>query len=110
MEPLRENRRTKRLPLHVPVHVYGRVENDKPFRDVTQTLLINAHGGLLPLSAKVERGQKLVLVHSITQEERECRVVTVSPAPEGKRAVGIEFIAGDHFWHVSFPATSRQAL
>lgn len=110
MEPLIENRRTKRLPLHVPVRVYGRVENDKPFRDITQTLLINAHGGLLPLDANVERGQRLVLVHSITQEERECRVVSVSPAPEGKIAVGVEFVTGDHFWHVSFPATGRQAL
>ncbi len=95
------HRRSKRLPLQVPVHVYGRTPDNSPFRDKTRTLTVDAHGARLSLSADVEPGQSLLLVHSFTQEERECRVVHVGPKRNGRRKVGIEFARpGDNFWHV----------
>jgi hypothetical protein len=49
---------------------------------------------------KVKRGQTLLLVNVITEEERECRVVYVK-SNLWSRKVGVEFtsIKGD-FWHV----------
>jgi len=98
-----KNRRSKRLPLSIPVRVYGRTLDNQPFRDFTETKSVSVHGGLLPIAARVKRGQTLLLVHGFTDEERECRVVYVE-SKRRKRKVGVEFteVRGD-FWHV-YPA------
>jgi hypothetical protein len=59
------------------------------------------------LAAKVARGQTVLLVNAITEEERECRVVYVESRLWGKRKIGIEFAtnSGD-FWHV-YPSLVR---
>lgn len=101
---MEEKRRCKRLPLSIPVRVYGRTPEDHPFREATVTKAVNLHGGLLPLAPRVQRGQKVLLVNSYTAEEREARVVSVHGAGRGKKSVAIEFtdIRGD-FWHVFTP-------
>lgn len=102
------HRRSKRFPVEVAVGVYGRTRDNRPFRDVTRTLAVNAYGGLLTLSAAVEEGQSLLLVNSFTQEERECRVVCVEPANDGRRKVGVEFTRPrGNFWHIYFPLVDR---
>jgi hypothetical protein len=90
--------------------VYGRTPKNIPFRDITATKDVSAQGGRIPLSSKVELGQTVLLVHSLTGEERECRVVHVEPRKRGKTKklvtvrVGVEFThtQGD-FWHVFGP-------
>jgi len=96
-------RRSKRLPLSIPVRVYGRTLDNRPFRNITETRCVSVHGGLLPLSVRVKRGQTLLLVNGITGEERECRVVYVE-SKRRNRKVGVEFtdLKGD-FWHVYSP-------
>ncbi|MGH9712248.1 MAG: hypothetical protein ACRD5M_03005 [Candidatus Acidiferrales bacterium] len=98
-----KHRRSKRLPLSIPVRVYGRTLDDRPFRDITETKCVSVHGGLMPLSARVKRGQTLLLVNGFTGEERECRVVYVE-SKRRNRKVGVEFteVRGD-FWHVYAP-------
>jgi hypothetical protein len=109
-----EKRRCKRLPLNIPVRVYGRTPDNLPFRDVTVTNAVNIYGGLLPLVPKVKRGQKLLIVNAYTEEERECRVVCVRSPRGGKsKIVGVEFTddkngAGD-FWRV-FPVVGLKPL
>ncbi len=94
-------RRSKRLPLSIPVRVYGRTANNQPFRHDAETRAVSVHGGLLSLSVKVKTGQTLLLVNSVTEEERECRVVYVGRSLWSQNKVGIEFThtQGD-FWHV----------
>jgi len=61
-------------------------------------------GGLIPLSRNVRRGQTLLLVHSITDEERHCRVVYVEPRRHSRKQVAVEFTdLGGDFWHVFEP-------
>ena len=92
-------RRSKRLPLSIPVRIYGRTANNRPFRYVTQTNAVSVHGGLLALDAKFRQGQTVLLVNAITEEERECHVVYVESRLWGKRKIGVEFTSssGD-FW------------
>lgn len=99
-----EKRRCKRLPLSIPVRVYGRTPEDHPFREMTVTKAVNVHGGLLPLAPRVKRGQKVLLVNGYTDEEREARVVYVAGKGRGRKKVAIEFTDphGD-FWHVFAP-------
>jgi hypothetical protein len=100
-------RRSRRLPLSVPVRIYGRTANNRPFRYVTETNAVSVHGALLALNAKIKRGQAVLLVNAITEEERTRRVVYVESRLWGKRKIGLEFAnhSGD-FWHV-YPSLIR---
>lgn len=99
-QQLGRHRRSKRLDLAIPVRVYGRTADNRPFRDAVETNAVSVHGGLLPLKAKVKQGQTLLLVNVITEEERECRVVYVQ-SNLWNRKIAVEFTnsTGD-FWHV----------
>lgn len=108
-QPTIENRRSKRLPLSIPVRVYGRTPENQPFRDVTNMQFVSIHGGLLPLSEKVKTGQTILLVNGITDEERECRVVYIEPRRGARKKIGVEFVKGSgDFWHVYDPPLEVQ--
>ncbi len=96
-----ERRRCKRFPFMIPVKVYGRTPRNRPFRDVTASMAVSLYGGLLDMKPRVKLGQKILIVNSFTEEERECRVVYVDSKHRGRRKVAVEFAnaAGD-FWHV----------
>jgi len=100
-----QRRRSDRLPLSIPVRIYGRTPENRPFRVVTTTNEVSVHGGLLPLARDVAHGQTLLVVNGITEEERECRVVYV-----GKKNVAVEFTRsqGD-FWHVYPPLANLRS-
>jgi hypothetical protein len=99
-QQLGRHRRSKRLDVAIPVRVYGRTVDNRPFRHTTETNAVSVHGGVLPLKAKVKAGQTLLLVNVVTEEERECRVVYVK-SNLLSRKVAVEFTnsSGD-FWHV----------
>lgn len=108
-DQIEKQRRSKRLPLRIPVRVYGRTPEDQPFRDVTETELVSAHGGLLPLAPNVTPGQTILLVNSLTEEERECVVLYVEPDHGNKNRVGIKFAEPrDNFWHAYTPLKPPQ--
>jgi hypothetical protein len=100
---IRNERRSPRLELSVPVLVYGRATDDTPFHDITQTLSVSTHGALVLLHAAVQKGQPILLANCKTQAEEECRVVYVGPESEGKRAVGIAFRrSAISFWGLTY--------
>lgn len=99
-----ERRRCKRFPFTIPVKVYGRTARNRPFRDVAATMAVSLYGGLLNMKSSVKLGQKVLIVNSFTQEERECRVVSVDSNRRGRRSVAVEFAnAEGDFWHVYSP-------
>ncbi|MGA7622507.1 MAG: hypothetical protein WB630_18510 [Candidatus Acidiferrales bacterium] len=100
-----ERRRCKRYPFTIPVQVYGRTPLNHPFRDVTATAAVSLYGGLLDLKPRVKIGQKILIVNSFTQEEREGRIVYVDSKQRGRKKVAIEFANSDSdFWHVYTPS------
>ena len=100
-----ERRRCHRLPLSIPVKVYGRSPRNHPFRTATATMTISKYGGLLDMKPRVKLGQRILIVNSFTEEERECRVVYVEPKQRDRRKVAVEFSSADgDFWHVYSPS------
>jgi PilZ domain len=106
------HRRSKRLKLVVPVEVIAFEGEAETFREATEMLSVNAHGGLLALNAPVRNGQTLRLVNRRTTQQLDCRVVNIGSAEDGRWAVGVEFTRPDEtFWQISFPAlTARIAV
>ena len=87
----------------MPILVYGR-QGSEPFQEETQTISVNAHGGLIQLSTNVSREQKLILTNPKTMEEHACTVIRVGQKVGGKTPVGIEFVEpAPRFWHINFP-------
>ncbi len=107
----RENRRrSTRLSLRVPVRIYGRTAENQPFRELTDTLAVNAHGARVELSVSVNQGQTLLLVHGITEEEKECRVVDIRAMRRAKWKVGLEFVRAEgNFWQLFQPLRPASA-
>ena len=96
-------RRSSRVFHKMRVQAEGRAHNGKKFKEVCQTVVVNAHGGLLMLKHEVNNGEMLVLSNPETQEEQECRIVYLGePSDRGQR-VGVEFLTpAPHFWGVEF--------
>lgn len=99
---LSERRSSPRTSKYVPVFVYGYTAPDEPFHEQTNTLEVNANGGLLRLDANVHFGQKLLLMNRVTKEEQECYVVTLAKRPKrADRHVGVALAKpGRGFWGV----------
>jgi hypothetical protein len=96
-------RRSSRVFHRMRVQAAGRAHNRKKFKEVCETVVVNAHGGLLMMKHEVDNGEMLVLTHPETLEEQECRVVYLGePGDKGQR-VGVEFLTpAPHFWGLDF--------
>ena len=89
--------------LSVPVTVSGESPKGK-FTEETKTLVVNAHGALINLAAKVSQGQQLEVKSVTNPEPQVCKVVYIGPTVQGQTQVGVEFTKpAPHFWHVAFP-------
>ena len=51
---LQDQRRAQRLPIYLPVQVYGKLDG-VPFSEATETINVSACGGLVPISAAARR-------------------------------------------------------
>jgi hypothetical protein len=100
----KNRRRSARLDLRIPVRIYGRTPDGRPFRDLTETQSVNAYGTRVCFSHLVTPGQSVLLVHGITEEEKECHIVYVKPEKKGKWQVGLEFVRPNgNFWQIFQP-------
>ena len=88
--------------LSVAITVWN--QDGDPFEEQTQTLIVNAHGALIALAAKVQNGQMLRIRNQTTHEEQICKVVYLGETSGEKTQVGIEFTTGcPGFWRIAFP-------
>jgi hypothetical protein len=96
-------RRSERVMLQVPVTVLTETPTREQVQEQTQTLVVNAHGGLLKLKMEVLAGQPFVLVNA-TGEQEQCHVVRIEQPSPDYFAVGFQFDEpAPLFWPVSFP-------
>ena len=96
-------RRSSRVFTRILVSAQGRNPDGRKFRENCQTIVINAHGGLLYLQESLQLGADLVLVNSQTEDEQECRVVYLGDTSDRGTRVGVEFLSpSPHFWGVEF--------
>src|SRR5260370_7608305 len=84
-------RRSGRVFHKMRVQAQGRGQNGRKFRETCETVVVNAHGGLLLLKHEVKDGEMLVLSNPETQEELECRIVYQGDPGEKGHPLGTEF-------------------
>jgi len=85
-------RRSTRVFMRVRVVVAGKNSDNRRFREACETIVINAHGGLMYLNQPLAMDAILVLTNPFTQEEQESRVVFLGEANDKGQRVGVEFL------------------
>ena len=96
-------RRSGRIFHKMRVKAQGREHNGKKFVEACETVVVNAHGGLLLMEHEVDNGEMLILTNPVTEEEQECRVVYLGEPGNNGQRVGIEFLTpAPRFWGVEF--------
>ena len=103
-------RRSTRVFMRVRVVVAGKNSDSRRFREACETVVINAHGGLMYLNQPLAMNAIVVLTNPFTQEEQESRVVFLGEATDKGQRVGVEFLTpAPHFWGVDFVPTDWPA-
>ena len=101
-----ETRRSGRVTLSVPLKIYEPDSNKYFLIEEACAVKVSLWGGLIALSAAVNRDQKLLVANQATGETAESRVVYLRPMERSGRLnlVAIEFLkASPGFWGVVFP-------
>jgi hypothetical protein len=103
--PESSGRRSQRVVLALGITVTSADEGRiTAFQEETQTLIVNAHGALILLAAKVEKEQILRMKNRTTRQEQACKVVFLGAVANGKAQIGIEFTSpSPEYWHIAFP-------
>jgi hypothetical protein len=97
------DRRSTRIFMRVRVVASGKNISSRRFRTACETIVINAHGGLVYLDQEIAMDALVMLTNPFTQEEQECRVVYLGDSVEKGQRVGLEFLSpSPHFWGVDF--------
>ncbi|MFZ0581362.1 MAG: hypothetical protein WA690_24070 [Candidatus Acidiferrales bacterium] len=97
-------RRSMRVLLSVPISVKGKTTTNQDFDEETRTLVVNAHGALIALAARVAAAQEVTISNKATQTTRQCRIVYVGTEQAGRAQMGIEFVKpSPSFWQIDFP-------
>lgn len=97
-------RRSERIFLQLRVIVEAEIERDRYVRLEAFTLVVNAHGGLLEMGLRVNKGQELVLINPSVGLREPSRVVEVRKSQDGQVAVAFEFVRpAPQFWPIAFP-------
>jgi hypothetical protein len=103
-------RRSSRVFMRVRVVVAGKNAENRRFREACETVVINAHGGLMYLNQPLAMNAIVVLTYPFTQEEQESRIVFLGEATDKGQRVGVEFLTpAPHFWGVDFVPTDWSA-
>ena len=96
-------RRSQRVILSVPVTVSGEASSG-PFSEDTVTLVVNAHGALVALGARLSQGQRVQIKSRARSQQQAARVSYVGPTVDGNTQFGIEFATpAPAFWGIAFP-------
>lgn len=97
-------RRSERVVLRVPVQLSAKMPGGRLVCIQAQTLVVNAHGGLLDVGMEMFAGQRLLLSKLKTEEVMTGKVLRVQESEEGRFSVAFEFESpSSTFWPVTFP-------
>ena len=84
-------RSSERVPMRVPVVIYGFAGKAGAFHEDTQTVIVNPSGALVSLKTKLAMGDTVFLIHKSSRQEQEVRVVYLDSYSDRETGVGLAF-------------------
>jgi len=104
MATVQTPRRSSRVFIRIRVYAQGRDRDGRRFRELSETIVVNAHGALIYLNQTMAIDTMIMLVNPVTEEEQECRVVYLGEATVKGQRIGVEFLCpSPRFWGLEFP-------
>ena len=106
-----ERRRSSRIRIHIPVKVV-RSETSSELPEVpAEAISVSRYGALLRMSFLPAVGSRIEILHGVSQEIREFRVISVKDKKEhGPFELGVEILyPARNFWGVQFPEDHHPA-
>lgn len=100
----REQRRSSRYPVIVPLEVHWREANGAQFTEQAQATQVNAHGALLRMKNYPTMGVEAELTNLITSQKTRARMSAVRRMRSGEiQGIAVELLAPDEaFWGLNF--------
>jgi hypothetical protein len=104
-----ERRRSSRVRIRIPVRVHSNQSDGEPKDASAEVLSVSRTGALLRLPFLPELGSRIEVLHGLSNETREFRVISVRDKKEhGPFDLGVEILyPARNFWGVSFPDERR---
>jgi hypothetical protein len=105
MKEYADKRASPRIAAKIPVTASGRDAAHKPYREDSETLLINEAGALIALAAEIPTQGRFQITNRNTGEACEARVAWRSSSPiNGRWSYGVALIdAPGNFWGMPSP-------
>ena len=97
--------RQSRADTVIPVKVVSSDSGIEPQGTPAEALSVSRTGALLRLPFLPEVGSRIGILHSVSQEVREFRVISVKDQkPQGPFELGVEILyPARNFWGIQFP-------
>lgn len=107
----REQRRSSRYPVVVPLEVNWREVSGAHFQEQAQATEVNAHGALLHMKNYPTMGVEAELTNLITWQKTRARMAAVRRARSGEiQGIAVELVAADEgFWGLNFQLRKASA-
>jgi hypothetical protein len=104
-----ERRRSSRVRTRIPVRVHSNEIDGEPRDASAEVISVSRTGALLRLPFLPELGSRIEVLHGLSQEVREFRVISLRSKKEhGLFELGVEILHPSRdFWGVSFPDERR---
>ncbi len=84
-------RSSERIPMRVPVVIYGFAGKAGAFHEDAETLLVNSSGALVTLKTKLALGDTVFLIRQSSGQEQEVRVVYLDAYSDRETRVALSF-------------------
>lgn len=107
----KEQRRSVRFPVVVPIEVMWKEESGQVLREMAQAKEVNAQGGLLEMKTYPGTARPLEITNLLSGEAAEARVVALRGSKEGTSVgVAVELLVpNEAFWGVNFQLRKTSA-
>jgi hypothetical protein len=99
-----ERRRASRVWIRIPVTVFSTGHQGQPTDARAEAIAVSRCGALLRVPLSPALGSRIEVVHGLSQETQQFRVVRVCPKEDGQYELGVEMLhPGRNFWGIPFP-------
>lgn len=100
-----ERRRSSRVLIRIPVKIFANDTDGEPLDTPAEAIAVSRCGALLRSPYSPALGSRIEVLHGISEETREFRVIRVSePKADGLFELGVEILHPNrNFWGISFP-------
>jgi hypothetical protein len=106
-----ERRRASRVLIRIPVKVFSNSHQGQPLDTPAEAIAVSRFGALLHVPLSPALGSRIEVLHGLSQETQEFRVIRVHPKEDGLYELGIEMLYPAHnFWGIQFPGERRPGL